>query len=93
MKKMNENRCAYCENCNKTYDHRNWVHYSCEYAPNIEFLKDFPVEPLNPTCGKFKPSYLYQVFKTLNDQERQEQEVKETAEIIENNPLVKYRSR
>lgn len=52
--KMNSYDCRSCKHLKKNTDTKEWVHYTCEYAPNIEWLGGKCEEPLNPLCGKYK---------------------------------------
>ena len=47
-------RCASCKHLTSNKDHRGWVHYTCPYAKNIEWLGGFCREPLNSCCGKYE---------------------------------------
>lgn len=52
--KMNSYDCRSCKFLKKNIDTKEWVHYTCEYAPNIEWLGGMCEEPLNSLCGKYK---------------------------------------
>lgn len=60
--------CISCEHLDKIIDNKDWVHYRCIYAPNIEWLGGFCNDSLNPCCGEYKPKQ--SPLKTLTKHNR-----------------------